>query len=55
MKTWKARIKERGNKRVLTPKYTFATTDEKTDQDMIEFWGLEKDDVEWYELELVES
>ena len=55
MKTWKVRIKERGRKDLLTPEYVFFNTGEKTRQEMIEFWGLENDDVEWFELELIEE
>lgn len=55
MKTWKAKIKERGNSHILTPEYSWFDSGGKTRQEIIEFWGLENDDVEWYELELVES
>ena len=55
MKTWKAKIKEKGREGILTPEYMFSNAGEKTRQEIIEFWGLENDDVEWYELELVES
>lgn len=50
MKIWKARIKEKGTKRILTPKYIFSNTCEKTENEIIQFWGLENDDIEWYEL-----
>lgn len=55
MKTWKATIKEKGNEHLLTPTYSFFNCGEKSRKDMIEFWGLENPDVEWYELELVED
>ena len=55
MKTWKAKIKEKGRESILTPEYSFFNAGEKTRQEIIEFWGLEGDDIEWYELELVES
>ena len=55
MKTWKAKIKERGNSHILTPEYSWFNSGEKTRREIIEYWGLENDDVEWYELELVES
>ena len=50
MKIWKARIKEKGTKRILTPEYIFFNTGEKTEKEMIQHWGLDGDDVEWYEL-----
>lgn len=55
MKTWKAKIKERNNDHILTPEYSFFNCGEKTRKDMIPFWGLDNDDVEWYELNLVET
>lgn len=53
MKTWRATIKERGNDHLLHPEYMFPDEEPKTEQDMIEFWGLNEPDVEWYKLELV--
>lgn len=55
MKTWKARIKEKNNDHILTPEYSWFDSGEKTRQEMIEFWGLNEPDVEWYELELFEE
>ena len=55
MKTWKAKIKEKGNDHILTPEYSWFDSGEKTRQEIIEFCGLENDDVEWYELKLIES
>lgn len=53
MKTYRFRIKERGNDHILTPTYT---TDEKMTESvarrfLVDFLGLEKPDVEWYEIE----
>lgn len=53
MKTWKATIKEVGNDHILHPEYMFPDGEPKTREDMIEFWGLNNSDVEWYKLELV--
>jgi hypothetical protein len=61
METWIATIKERGNGNLLTPEYHFSNQfdhikDEKLRECEIrkflrDFWGLDKDDVEWYQLE----
>lgn len=65
METWKATIKEKDNDVLLTPEYYFpeggmfsGITDEQkreyaTRKFLIDFWGLEEPDVEWYELEKV--
>lgn len=63
METWKATIKERGNGNLLTPEYHLSNQfdyikDERLRECEIRkflrnFWGLEKDDVEWYQLERV--
>ena len=55
MKKWKARIKEKGTDHILTPEYLWFNCGEKTREEIIEFWGLENEDVEWYELELIEE
>lgn len=47
MVTWQATIKERGNDHILTPTYTGDVDKEF----LIEFWGLNNPDVEWYKLE----
>lgn len=46
-KTFQATIKERGNDHLLTP--TFSGYVDR--QYMIQFWGLNEPDVEWYKLE----
>lgn len=47
MKTWKITIKEVGNPRELHPSYTG-----DVDRDfIIEFFGLNESDVEWYKIE----
>ena len=61
METWKATIKEKGNDHLLTPEYHLSNmfdhiTDERQREYEIrkflrKFWGLEKEDVEWYQLE----
>lgn len=67
METWKATIKEVGVEGLLTPTYTFyepitfiggiRVNDENRDyvtrKFLVDFWGLEEPDVEWYELEKV--
>jgi len=55
MKKWKAKIKEKNNDHILTPEYSWFANGEKTRQEIIEFWGLENDDVEWYELEMIDE
>ena len=65
METWKATIKERGNGNLLTPEYHLSNQfdhikDERLRECEIrkflrEFWGLDKEDVEWYKLERIES
>lgn len=47
--TWKARIKEKGNASILTPVYV--CSESVSGEYVIKFFGLENDDVEWYELE----
>lgn len=46
MRTFQATIKEKGNNTLLHPSYT-GDVDEKF---LIDFWGLDKPDVEWYSL-----
>ena len=64
MITWHATIKERGNDNLLTPSYSMTEDmfghikDERqreyeTRRFLIEFWGLNNPDVEWYKLEKV--
>lgn len=56
MKTWKLKIKEKGNDTLLTPTYSFQDDDETKDRDfIIWFFGLNEKDVEWYELELEQT
>lgn len=60
METWIATIKERGNDTLLTPSYSLANTfdyikDERqreyeTRKFLVNFWGLNNEDVEWYTL-----
>lgn len=62
MITWQATIKERGNDHILTPTYSMQNDmfghikDERqreyeTRKYLIEFFGLNDSDVEWYKLE----
>ena len=64
METWQATIKERGNDHLLTPTYSVSETmfghiqnesrrEFETKKYLIEFWGLDNPDVEWYKLEKV--
>lgn len=46
---WKIRLKERTTGQILTPEYIGYQDREK----VIEFFGLENQDVEWYEIEEV--
>lgn len=47
MKTWEITIKEAGNPNLLHPSYTG-----DVDRDfIIEFFGLNEPDVEWYKIE----
>ena len=53
MKTYLAEIKEVGEPTVLTPSIT---CDGMTKEGLIEFWGLNEPDVEWFGLyEIVEG
>lgn len=47
MSTYVAEIKEVGNTTILTPS---VTSDGMTKDDLIEFWGVDEPDVEWYRL-----
>ena len=47
MKTYIAEIKEVGKTTVLTPCITCDVMDK---EELIEFWGLNEPDVEWYRL-----
>ena len=47
MKTYITEIKEVGNPTILTPTIT---CDGMTKEELIEFWGLTKQDVEWFRL-----
>ncbi len=50
---WKAEIKEKGNDHILTPEYLVPEDDMHDYIDekfLINFWGLDHDDVEWYKL-----
>ena len=47
MKTYIAEIKEVGETTVLTPSITCDVMDK---EDLVEFWGLNEPDVEWYRL-----
>lgn len=52
MKTYNLRIKERGNAHILTPSYS--TSEEMTESVarnfLINFYGLNMPDIEWYEI-----
>lgn len=64
MEIWKATIKEKGNEHLLTPEYHLSNQfdhikDERQREFeirkfLIDFWGLDKEDVEWYQLEKLE-
>lgn len=48
MKKYEATIKEKGNPSLLHPTYW---GDDYVNEDfLIKFWGLEDEDVEWYEI-----
>lgn len=48
MKKFTAKIKEKGNERILTPE---CWCDDYTTQEQVEeFWGVHNPDVEWYEI-----
>ncbi len=64
MTIWQAIIKERGNDHLLTPLYSMSDDvfghikDERqreyeTRKFLIDFWGLNNPDVEWFKLEKV--
>lgn len=64
METWQATIKEYGNDNILTPSYSISETmfghikeERQREYEMrkflIEFWGLNNPDVEWYKLEKI--
>jgi len=55
MKKWRAKIKEKDKDHILTPEYWFSDENEKTRKNIIDFWGLENPDVEWYKLELFDD
>lgn len=65
METWKATIKERGNGNLLTPEYHLSNQfdyikDERLRESeirkfLVEFWGLDNEDVEWYQLEKINT
>ena len=45
---YKAKIKEVGKEHICEPSYSSYTPVSK--EFLIDFWGLENDDVEWYEI-----
>ena len=45
-KRWRAHVKEKGTEKILKPEVWCV----KTKEDVIKFLGLDKDDVEWYEI-----
>jgi len=62
METWQAKIKEKGNDHILTPTYMIPNDmfgyikpkekrEEMTRKYLVDFWGLNEPDVEWYKLE----
>ena len=64
MTTWRATIKERGNDYLLTPEWVgnlFGDISDEQQRDnqcikfLIDFWGLEEPDVEWYKLEKIDT
>jgi hypothetical protein len=64
METWKATIKEKGNEHILTPEYCISNMfDHIKDEHqreyekrkfLVNFWGLNNNDIEWFKLERVD-
>lgn len=46
---WKVRLKERASEHILTPEHIGYLSREQ----VIEFFGLEEPDIEWYDIEEV--
>lgn len=66
METWKATIKEYGSEKLLTPVYVFSDSmfghiddvrrrEYETRKFLIDFWGLQNPDVEWYTIEKLDD
>ena len=58
MVTWKATIKECGMESLLTPTYSVPDDgmhDHIDENFLVDFWGLNESDVEWYKLEKVST
>ncbi len=65
MERWKATIKEKGNDTLLTPEYHLSNQFDNIKDErhrefeirkfLVDFWGLEKPDVEWYKLERMDD
>lgn len=63
MEVWRATIKERNNGNLLTPEYHFSNQfdhikDERQREHeirkfLVDFWGLDDEDVDWYQLEKI--
>lgn len=63
MEVWRATIKEIYNDNMLTPEYHFSNQfdhikDERQREYeirkfLVDFWGLDNDDVDWYQLEKI--
>lgn len=54
MITWQATIKEHGRESLLTPTYSVPEDgmhDHIDENFLIDFWGLNEPDVEWYHIE----
>lgn len=45
--TYLAEVKEKMTDAILKPKFIGS---EKTKKDLVDFWGLEQDDIQWYRL-----
>lgn len=45
--TYQAEVKEKMTDTILKPKFVGA---EKTKKELVDFWGLEQDDIQWYRL-----
>lgn len=57
MVTWEATIKERGNDHLLHPTYSVSDNEATyvTNAFLVDFFGLNEPDVEWYKIEKVEN
>lgn len=52
MKTYKVQIKEKGNDHIINT--SLRCEDSRDEQYVIDWFGLDNDDVEWYKISVVE-